>query len=49
MFMIILSYFYIKLINLSITINTLRYFILKPHSIDKDFPYQINSPLKNLL
>ncbi len=50
--LIILAYFYVKVINLSVTINTLRYFILRPRipfTENKEFPYQINSPSKNLL
>jgi hypothetical protein len=48
----ILAYFFIRVIQLSITVNDLRYFIERPRipfDEKKDFPYLINSPSKNLL
>lgn len=51
-FLVLLVYFFIRLVQMSSKINDLKYYVYKPiipfHE-KKDFPYMIITPTKNLL
>lgn len=50
--LVLLVYFFIRLVRLSSKINDLKYYVYKPNipfQEKSDFPYIISAPSKNLL